>query len=50
MLVRAQECVRLGLELLDADPRVRRQHAAQQRPHVRVVPRVVLGDHRPSQP
>ncbi len=43
MLGRAQERVRLRLELLDADPRVGCEDACRKRAHVRVVARVVLG-------
>ena len=48
MLRRAQP-VRRSLELLGGDSRVRFEHAAEERPHVRVVAGVVLG-HRLSQP
>jgi hypothetical protein len=49
MLCGAQEAVRLLLEIVDADPRVRGQDPSGQRPHVGVVPRVVLG-HERTQP
>ena len=39
----AQERVRLRLEVVDADSRVRGEHAAEERAHVRVVAGVVLG-------
>ncbi len=49
MLRRAQERVRLLLEVVDADSRVRGEDAAEERTHVRVVAGVVLYHHR-SQP
>ena len=46
MLGRVQEHVGLRLEVLDADPTERGQHAAHQRVHLRIVARVVLDDRR----
>ena len=48
MLRRVQERVRLLLEVVDADPRVRGEHAAEERAHVRVVAGVVLLHHLPQ--
>jgi hypothetical protein len=46
MLHRAQERVCLRLKVIDADPRVRSKDTGQERPYIRVVTRVVLGEHR----
>ena len=48
MLRRVQERVRLLLEVVDADPRVRGKHAAEEHAHVRVVAGVVLLHHGPQ--
>jgi hypothetical protein len=48
MLRSAQEGIGLRLELLDADPLVGGKDTSQERPHVGVVARVVLGEHRPE--
>ncbi len=45
VLRRAEERVRLRLELVDADPAVGSKDAGQERPHVRVIAGVVLGEH-----
>jgi hypothetical protein len=42
----AQKRVGLRLEFVDGDPGERGEYAAQQRAHVRVIARVVLGEHR----
>ena len=45
----AQERVGLRLEVVDCDSAERSQHATQQHAHVRLIARVVLGEHLLSQ-
>ena len=48
MLCRTQESVRLGLEVLDADPLVGSEDAPGERVHVRVVARIVVSHQLPE--
>jgi hypothetical protein len=45
VLRRAQKRICRRLEFVDANPGVRRKHPAEEYPHIRVVTRVVLGEH-----